>query len=54
MLPDCLKFSYLGRIGGRDFLWSANKLARAVTKWTRAWDRRVARLVSHIHHTSDC
>ena len=30
-----------------------NKLARAVTKCTKAWDKRVARLISYIHHTSE-
>ena len=30
-----------------------NKLARAVTKWTRTRDRRLARLISLIHNTSD-
>ena len=29
-------------------LWSVNKLARAVTKWTRACDERLARLISYI------
>ena len=46
---------YLARIGRPDFLWSVNKLARAVTKWTKACDKRLARLarlISHIHHTS--
>ena len=33
------------------FLWSVNKLARSVTKWTRACDKRSARLISYIHHT---
>ena len=37
-----------------DILWSVNKLARAVIKWTRACDKRFARLISYIHHTSDC
>ena len=32
-------------------MWSVNKLARAVTKW--ACDRRLARLISYIHYTSD-
>ena len=27
--------------------------ARAVTKWTRACDKRLARLISYIHHTSE-
>ena len=37
-----------------DILWSVNKLARAVTKWTRDCDKRLARLISYvyIHHTS--
>ena len=30
-----------------------NKLARAITKWTRACDKRLSRLISYIHHTSD-
>ena len=48
-----MKCMYLARSGRPDILWSVNKLARAVTKWTRARDRRVARLISHIHHTSE-
>ena len=35
-----LKCLYLARIGRPDILWSANKLALAVTKWTRVCDRR--------------
>ena len=49
-----LKCLYLARIGGPDIPWSVNKLARAVTKWTRSCDRRSARLISYIHHTQDC
>ena len=30
-----------------------NKLARAVTKWTKACDKRLARLISCIHHTRE-
>ena len=48
-----LQCLYLARIGRPDILWSVNKLARAVTKWTQACDRRLARLISHIHHTHD-
>ena len=44
---------FLARIGRPDILCSVNELARAVTKWTRACDKRLARLTSHIHHTSD-
>ena len=47
------KCLYLARIGRPDILWSVNKLARAVTKWTRACDRRIARLISYTHHTND-
>ena len=47
------KCLYLARIGGPDILWSVNKLARSVTKWTHAYDRRLARLISYIHHTRD-
>ena len=49
-----LKCLHLARIGGLDILWSANTLARSVTKRRRACDSiRLARLVSYIHHTSD-
>ena len=48
-----LKCLYLARIGRRDILWSVNKLARAITKWTRACDKRLARVISYIHHTSE-
>ena len=48
-----LKCLYLARIGRPDILWSVNKLARAVTKWTRTCDKRVARLISYTHHTSE-
>ena len=48
-----LKCLYLARIGRPDILWSVNKLARAVTKWTRACDKRGALLISCIHHTSE-
>ena len=44
---------YLARIGRPDISWSVNKLARAVTKWTKACDKCLARLISYIHHTSE-
>ena len=50
IVPKCL---YLARIGRPDIPWSGNKLARAVTKWTRACDKRLARLISYTHHTSE-
>ena len=49
-LNSCM---YLARIGGPDILWSVNKRARDVTTWTRACDKRLARLIPYIHHTSD-
>ena len=38
-----LKCLYMARIGRPDILWSVNKLARSVTKWTQACNRRLAR-----------
>ena len=46
-----LKCWNLARIGTPDILWSVNKLARSITKWTKACDKRVNRLISYIHHT---
>ena len=48
-----LKCLYLARIGRPDILWSANKLARSITKWTKACDKRLNRLISYIHHTCE-
>ena len=48
-----LKCLCLARIGRLDILWSVNKLARAVTKWTKACDKRFVRLISYIHHTCE-
>ena len=44
---------YLARIGRLDILWSVNKLARSITKWTKASDKRLNRLISYIHHTCE-
>ena len=49
-----MKCLYLARVGRPDILWSVNKLARAVTKRTRACDKRLARLILYIHHTCEC
>ena len=48
-----LKCLYLARIERLDFLWSVNKLARLITKWTKACDKRLNRLISNIHHTCE-
>ena len=50
IVPKCL---YLARVGRPDILRSVNKLARSVTRWTQACDRRLARLISYIHYTSN-
>ena len=48
-----LKCLYLARIGRPDIRWSVNKLARSITKWTKACDKRLSRLISYIHHTCE-
>ena len=48
-----LKCLNLARIGRPDILWSVNKLARSITKWTKACDKRLNRLISFIHHTCE-
>ena len=48
-----LKWLDLARIGRLDILWSVNKLARSITKWTKACDKRLNRLISYIHHTCE-
>ena len=48
-----VKCLYLPRIGRPDILWSVNKLARSITKWTKACDKRLSRLISYIHHTCE-
>ena len=48
-----LKCFYWARIGRPDILWSVNKLARSITKWTKACDKRLNRMISYIHHTCE-
>ena len=48
-----LECFYLARIGRLDTLWSVNKLARSITKWTNTCDKRLNRLISYIHHTCE-
>ena len=43
----------MARIGRPDILWSVNNLARSITKWTKARDKRLNRLISNIHHTCE-
>ena len=48
-----LKCLHLTRIGRPDILWSVNKLARSITKWTKACDKRQSLLISYIHHACE-
>ena len=43
---------YLARFARPDVLWTVNSLARMVTKWSVACDRRLHRLICYIHHTT--
>ena len=54
MLSNCSEMFILGtNIGRPDMLWSVNKLARSITQWTKASDKRSSRLISYIHYTSE-
>ena len=46
-----LKVLYLARQARPDLLWSVNSLARDVTKWNVACDKRLHRLIAYVHHT---
>ena len=48
-----LKCWNLARIGRLDILWSVNKIARSITKRTKACDKRLNRLISYIPHTCE-
>ena len=48
-----LKCLYLARIGRLDIPWSVHKLAPSITKWTKACDKRLNRLISYNHHTCE-
>ena len=48
-----LKCLYLARIGRLDVLWSVHKFARSITKWIKACDKRLNRLISFFHHTCE-
>ena len=48
-----LECVYLARIGRLEILLSVNKLARPIIKWTKTCDKRLTRLISYIHFTSE-
>ena len=49
-LQIVVKCLYLARIGRPDILRSVNKLARAMTNWTKACNKRLAPLMLHSSH----
>jgi hypothetical protein len=48
-----LKALFVARMSRPDCLWSVNTLAREVTKWNVACDKRLHRLISYMHNTKD-
>ena len=50
---NVLKCLYLAQIGRPDIQRSVNKLARSITKWNNACDKRLNRLISYIYHTCE-
>ena len=48
-----LKALYVARIARYDFMWTVNMLAREVTRWNEACDRRWHRLICYMHQTAD-
>ena len=48
-----LKCLYLALIGRPDVLSSVNNFARSITKWTKACDKRLNRLISYFHNTCE-
>ena len=48
-----MKVLYGARMFRYDLLHTVNALARDVTRWCRACDKKLHRLVSYIHHTYD-
>ena len=48
-----LKFLWTARLTRPDIFWTVNLLAKNVTKWTKACDKRLFRLVCYVEHTKD-
>ena len=48
-----LKVLFLARMSRPDLLWSVNVLARDVTRWNVACDKRLHRLISYLHSTKE-
>ena len=56
LAPVCarivLKALYLARMNRVDCLYAVNMLAREVTRWNVACDKRLHKLMCYIHHTT--
>ena len=48
-----LKILFFARIARPDVLGACNQLSREVSRWTAACDRRLLRLISYIHSTTN-
>jgi hypothetical protein len=48
-----MKALYGARLVRYELLWPICSIAREVSRWTRACDKRLHRLISYIHHTID-
>ena len=48
-----LEALYVARVNRPDICWAVTTLTREVTKWTKACDQRVHRLVSYLLWTAD-
>lgn len=48
-----LKALYLARNNRLDSLWAVSSLARDVTKWSAARDKRLHRMISYLYHQDD-
>ena len=46
-----MKILYAAHMYRYDLLHSVNSLARDITRWCRACDKKLHRLISYIHHT---
>ena len=44
---------FFARLARMDVMWTVNLLAREVTRWSAACDRRLHRLICFLHHTKD-
>ena len=53
MRQNVLKCLWCARLTRPDIYWTVNDLARNVTKWTKAHDKRLWRLISYMNGTKD-